>query len=93
MTSLRQDRTYEDLILRNLTSSQKASRDYYDDDRRGSNTITGKTYVNEDGGTSKTEDFGQGRVTTVKTKSALLSTCFSNLLCFLSASLVNFSSL
>jgi hypothetical protein len=53
----------------NLTSSQKASRDYYDDERRGSNTITGKTYVNEDGGTSKTEDFGQGRVTTVKTKS------------------------
>ena len=53
----------------NLTSSQKASRDYYDDERRGSNTITGKTYVNEDGGTSKTEDFGKGRVTTVKTKS------------------------
>ena len=40
-----------------------------DDERKNESTITGKTYVNEDGGTSKTEDFGKGRVTTVKTKS------------------------
>jgi len=52
-----------------LTESEEASRDFYDDERRGASTITGKTYVNPDGGTSRTEDFGKGRVTTVKTKS------------------------